>query len=106
MLTALDDESIMILPGEILGVVGESGAGKSMTGRAIQGLPEGPGRIASGEIRLAGWRIDGVSDREMERIRDREIGAILLDPLTSLNPRILPLNLSTKPCCIGFPGAM
>ncbi len=84
--TALNNVSLDLRPGEILGVVGESGAGKSMTGLAIQGLLERPGHIASGEIWLNGRRIDGLSDREMEQIRGREIGAIFQDPLTSLNP--------------------
>ncbi|CVI20732.1 putative oligopeptide ABC transporter (ATP-binding protein) [Agrobacterium fabacearum CFBP 5771] len=84
--TALSDISLSIRPGEILGVVGESGAGKSMTGLAIQGLLEKPGRIADGEIWLGSRRIDQLDDRAMERIRGREIGAIFQDPLTSLNP--------------------
>ncbi|MBT1157885.1 ABC transporter ATP-binding protein [Aminobacter anthyllidis] len=84
--TALSDVSLSILPGEILGVVGESGAGKSMTGLAIQGLLERPGRIAEGEVWLGDRRIDQLNDREMESIRGREIGAIFQDPLTSLNP--------------------
>lgn len=84
--TALNDITLDIRPGEILGVVGESGAGKSMTGAAILGLLERPGRIAGGEIRLAGRRIDSLSDRAMEKVRGREIGAIFQDPLTSLNP--------------------
>ncbi|WP_395542407.1 ABC transporter ATP-binding protein [Neotabrizicola sp. sgz301269] len=85
-LTALNDISLEIRPGEILGMVGESGAGKSMTGLAIQGLLERPGRIAGGEVLLSGRRIDNLSDRAMEQIRGREIGAIFQDPLTSLNP--------------------
>ena len=85
-LTALDGVSLTIAPGEILGVVGESGAGKSMTGLAVQGLLEPPGHIAAGEVHLNGRRIDRLPNREMEKIRGREIGAIFQDPLTSLNP--------------------
>jgi peptide/nickel transport system ATP-binding protein len=85
-LVALNDVSFAIAPGEILGVVGESGAGKSMTGAAIIGLLEPPGRIAGGEIRLAGRRIDNLGRDEMRRIRGRQIGAIFQDPLTTLNP--------------------
>lgn len=86
VLTALDGVSLSIQRGEILGVVGESGAGKSMTGLAILGLLEPPGRIAGGEIRLSGDRIDTLSEREMENVRGGRIGAIFQDPLTSLNP--------------------
>ena len=85
-LLALDDVSFSISPGEVLGVVGESGAGKSLTGAAIIGLLEPPGRIASGEIRLAGERIDNLPYERMRAIRGRRIGAIFQDPLTSLNP--------------------
>jgi peptide/nickel transport system ATP-binding protein len=85
-LLALDDISFSIAPGEILGVVGESGAGKSLTGAAIIGLLEPPGRIAGGEIRLAGQRIDNLPYEAMRAIRGRQIGAIFQDPLTSLNP--------------------
>ena len=85
-LLALDDISFSIAPGEILGVVGESGAGKSLTGAAIIGLLEPPGRIAGGEIRLEGQRIDNLPYEQMRRLRGRRIGAIFQDPLTSLNP--------------------
>ena len=85
-LLALDDVSFDIAPGEILGVVGESGAGKSLTGAAIIGLLDPPGRIAGGEIRLAGQRIDNLGAEAMRKIRGRRIGAIFQDPLTSLNP--------------------
>jgi peptide/nickel transport system ATP-binding protein len=85
-LLALDDISFSIAPGEILGVVGESGAGKSLTGAAIIGLLEPPGRIAGGEIRLNGQRIDNLPYEAMRKIRGRQIGAIFQDPLTSLNP--------------------
>jgi peptide/nickel transport system ATP-binding protein len=85
-LVALDDVSFDIAPGEILGVVGESGAGKSLTGSAIIGLLDPPGRVASGEIRFDGRRIDNLPYEEMRKIRGRHIGAIFQDPLTSLNP--------------------
>ena len=85
-LRALDQLSFEIAPGEILGVVGESGAGKSLTGAAIIGLLEPPGRIASGQILLEGERIDNLPAAQMRRIRGRRIGAIFQDPLTSLNP--------------------
>jgi len=85
-LRALDDISFEIAPGEVLGVVGESGAGKSLTGAAIIGLLEPPGRIASGQIVLEGQRIDHLKPDAMRHIRGRKIGAIFQDPLTSLNP--------------------
>ncbi|HWI83327.1 ABC transporter ATP-binding protein [Ramlibacter sp.] len=85
-LRALDDISFEIAPGEVLGVVGESGAGKSLTGASIIGLLEPPGRIASGQILLEGKRIDNLSHDQMRHIRGRKIGAIFQDPLTSLNP--------------------
>jgi len=85
-LRALDGVSLEIGAGEILGVVGESGAGKSLTGAAVIGLLEPPGRIAAGEVRLAGERIDALPPAVLRRIRGRRIGAIFQDPLTSLNP--------------------
>ncbi|MFN5699244.1 MAG: ABC transporter ATP-binding protein [Betaproteobacteria bacterium] len=86
VLRALDGVSLSIAPGEILGVVGESAAGKSLTGAAIIGLLEPPGRIAGGQIKLEGRRIDNLPDEEMRKVRGRSIGAIFQDPLTSLNP--------------------
>lgn len=85
-LRALDRVSFEIAPGEILGVVGESGAGKSLTGASIIGLLEPPGHVASGEIWLEGQRIDKLTQDQMRPIRGRKIGAIFQDPLTSLNP--------------------
>lgn len=85
-LKALHDVSFSIAAGEVLGVVGESGAGKSLTGASIIGLLDPPGRVSGGEIRLNGKRIDNLPDEQMRRIRGREIGAIFQDPLTSLNP--------------------
>ena len=86
MLRALDQVSFAIEPGEVLGVVGESGAGKSLTGAAIIGLLEPPARIADGQIRLDGARIDTLPPERMRPIRGRQIGTIFQDPLTTLNP--------------------
>ncbi len=86
ILTAVQDISFDIMPGEVLGMVGESGAGKSMTGAAIIGLIEPPGRIARGEIWLRDQRIDNLPPEKMRKIRGRHIGMIFQDPLTSLNP--------------------
>jgi peptide/nickel transport system ATP-binding protein len=85
-LVAVHDVSFSIAPGEVLGVVGESGAGKSLTGAAIIGLIDPPGRIAGGKVRLAGRRIDNLPYDAMRLVRGREIGAVFQDPLTSLNP--------------------
>jgi peptide/nickel transport system ATP-binding protein len=86
VLVAVDGVSFDIGPGEVLGVVGESGAGKSMTGTAVIGLIEPPGHIAAGEVRLNGQRIDNLASEEMRKIRGRHIGMVFQDPLTSLNP--------------------
>jgi len=85
-LVALDGVSFDLAPGEILGVVGESGAGKSLTGLSVIGLLDPPGRIAGGEIHFDGQRIDNLSPDAMRKIRGRRIGMIFQDPLTSLNP--------------------
>jgi peptide/nickel transport system ATP-binding protein len=85
-LRAIDDVSFSIGAGEVLGVVGESGAGKSLTGAAIIGLLEPPGRVAGGKILLEGKRIDTLSPEQMRPIRGKQIGAIFQDPLTTLNP--------------------
>jgi peptide/nickel transport system ATP-binding protein len=85
-LQATADVSFDIVPGEILGMVGESGAGKSLTGMSVIGLLEPPGRLSAGEIWLEGQRIDHLPPRERQRVRGRKIGAIFQDPLTSLHP--------------------
>ena len=86
LLVAVNDVSFSIAPGEVLGVVGESGAGKSLTGAAIIGLIDPPGRIGAGQVLLDGRRIDNLPAEAMRRVRGREIGAVFQDPLTSLNP--------------------
>ncbi len=85
-LVALDDVSLTIGEGEVLGVVGESGAGKSMTGNAVIGLLDPPAHVVSGEIWFNGRRIDNLSEEERIKLRGKEIGEIFQDPLTSLNP--------------------
>lgn len=85
-LIALDKVSFEIYPGEVLGVVGESGAGKSMVGNSVIGLLGAPAHVAGGEILLNGRRIDNLKESEKEKIRGASIGAIFQDPLTSLNP--------------------
>ncbi len=85
-LVAVDDISFHIDEGEVLGVVGESGAGKSLTGSAIIGLLEPPGRIAAGKVLLEGQDIANLPYEQIRRIRGRQIGMVFQDPLTSLNP--------------------
>ena len=88
VLRPVDEVSFEIGSGEVLGVVGESGAGKSMTGNAVISLLDRPARIASGEVLLNGRRIDQLNPKQMRKIRGKEIGMIFQDPLTSLNPLI------------------
>jgi peptide/nickel transport system ATP-binding protein len=85
-LVPVKDVSFTLEAGEVLGIVGESGAGKSMMGSAIMGLLEPPGRVVAGEILLEGQRIDNLSRAALTRIRGRKIGLVPQDPLTSLNP--------------------
>lgn len=86
VLRPVNDVSFSIATGEIVGVVGESGAGKSITGAAITGLLDKPGRIAGGEVHLGDKRIDNLSPMALQRVRGGDIGTVFQDPLTSLNP--------------------
>lgn len=88
---AVDGITFDIKAGEILGVVGESGAGKSMTGNAVIGLLDHPAQISAGEVHLNGVRIDKLPISEMRRRRGKDIGMVFQDPLTSLNP-LLPIG--------------
>ena len=83
---AIERMSLSIEPGEILGIVGESGAGKSTVGNAVLGLLEPPGRVTGGRMRLHGRDIDALDEAERKRLRGGTIGMIFQDPLTSLNP--------------------
>lgn len=83
---AVRDVSMHVEPGEVVGVVGESGAGKSTIGAAITDLLEPPGQIESGDIRLNGESLPLGDSPAMRKIRGRKIGSIFQDPLTSLDP--------------------
>src|SRR3954470_8883701 len=83
---AVDGVSFTIEPGETVGLVGESGCGKTMTAASItQLLPDG-GRIVSGRIQLGDRELTGLSEPELRNVRGREIGVVFQDPMTSLNP--------------------
>ncbi len=83
----LDHVSMSVDAGEILGIVGESGCGKSMTALSIMGLvPNPPGKVTSGSIKLAGRETVGLDPEEMRQIRGKELGMIFQEPMTSLNP--------------------
>ena len=83
---AVRDVSITLNPGEVLGIVGESGAGKSTIGNAIINLIEPPGKIINGEILFQDLNLRNLNDQEMLNIRGHKIGMIFQDPQTSLNP--------------------
>ncbi|MBD8877737.1 ABC transporter ATP-binding protein [Roseibium polysiphoniae] len=83
---AVEGVTLKLEAGKVLGVVGESGAGKSTVGNAVIGLLQEPGRVAEGEIFLHGQRIDNLPDKEKRLMRGRRIGMIFQDPLTSLDP--------------------
>ncbi len=85
-LTAIDNVDLTLRKGDILGVVGESGAGKSTIGNAVIGLLQPPGKMTAGSIALNGQRIDQLPSRELRHIRGKRIGMIFQDPLTSLDP--------------------
>ncbi|MCG8493234.1 MAG: ABC transporter ATP-binding protein, partial [Sneathiellales bacterium] len=83
---AVKGVSLNVRPGEVLGVVGESGAGKSTIGNAVIGLLEAPGRMSGGDVYLKGEQIDSLPEEAKRKIRGRRIGMIFQDPLTSLDP--------------------
>ncbi len=83
---AVGNVSLHIEEGETLGLVGESGCGKSMTGLSIMGLLPPGGRIVTGSVKLAGQELVGMPDQELRRYRGNEVAMIFQDPLTSLDP--------------------
>ena len=85
---AVNDVTIQVPRGKIIGIVGESGCGKSMTAKSVMGLLKYPGRVVSGEILLEGRDIAGMKERELRKICGNEITMIFQEPMTSLNPVI------------------
>ena len=85
---AVDGVSFSLDSGKTLGIVGESGCGKSVTALSIMGLVQPPGRVVSGSVLFDGRQLVGRKERELEDIRGREISMIFQDPMTSLNPTL------------------
>jgi oligopeptide transport system ATP-binding protein len=83
---AVNGVTVSVAPGETLGLVGESGCGKSVTALAVLGLLARNGEVTSGRAVFAGRDLIGLPDSELRRVRGREIGMIFQDPMTSLNP--------------------
>jgi len=83
---ALNDITIKMNQGEVLGIVGESGSGKSVTAYSIMGLIEHGGKIIGGTIDFNGHRINDMTEKDMQKIRGKEVSIIFQDPMTSLNP--------------------
>ena len=92
---AVDDVSIDVPAGRVVGIVGESGCGKSMTARSIMGLVKYPGKITGGSVKLCGRELLGLSEREMSDIRGRDISMIFQEPMTSLNP-VVPVGKQVR----------
>ena len=86
VLKALDNTSLKVNSGQIIGIVGESGAGKSTIGKAILGLLDPPAKLVSGEIRFLGSSLIGLSEAQFESLRGNQIGYIYQNPMTALNP--------------------
>ncbi|MDO5136005.1 MAG: ABC transporter ATP-binding protein [Eubacteriales bacterium] len=83
---ALNDVSIHLKEGEVLGIVGESGSGKSVTAYSLMGLTAYPGKLVGGDLNFNGHYINDMTEKEMRKIRGKEVSIIFQDPMTSLNP--------------------
>lgn len=83
---ALNDVSIHLKEGEVLGIVGESGSGKSVTAYSLMGLTAHSGKLIGGTLQFNGHEIEEMGEKEMRKIRGKEISIIFQDPMTSLNP--------------------
>ena len=86
LITPVNDISLKVPGGKIVGIVGESGCGKSMTARAVMGLLPYPGKVTGGSVRLCGREITGLREKERRRLRGSDISMIFQEPMTSLNP--------------------
>src|SRR5207302_298938 len=84
--SVVDDVSLEIEPGEVYGLVGESGCGKSMTALALMGLVPPPARLAAGSVRLGGRELVGLAERELSGIRGNDVSLIFQDPIAALSP--------------------
>ena len=85
---AVDGVSFEVEEGSVLGIVGESGCGKSVTSLSIMGLVQPPGRVVSGSIRFEDRELTTMSDKALEDVRGKQIAMIFQDPMTSLNPTL------------------
>ena len=86
VITPVNDVCLRVPEGKIVGIVGESGCGKSMTARAVMGLVRGPGEVTGGSIRLCGREITSLPKKERRQLRGSEVSMIFQEPMTSLNP--------------------
>ena len=92
---AVDGVTIQVPPGKIIGIVGESGCGKTMTAMSVMGLLRYPGKIVDGTIMLDGKNITHLDEKELSRIRGNEISMIFQEPMTSLNP-VYPVGYQVR----------
>src|SRR3954470_5617848 len=100
ILKAVDGVSFQLKPHETLAIVGESGCGKSMTALSLMRLiPEPPGKIVSGSVKLAGRDLIALGEPAMRQVRGKDISMIFQEPMTSLNPVMTVGNQMPRRCC-------